>query len=198
MYIIKDCISLLKKDFFYRSDEHLESTPPVHDFKLPPDTHLRPPNDMNQQRIVSWTWIDPYWSKQKDDGGDKQAWQYGNKWKAWSSESSGSGFFTRRRKWVRYAQRKEYWVKVDSAVKESSCCSSMIGGSNTTYSSSIYNWDDTSLISPSPSISTISDSPLKPILLANEVRRSSHSVTFKIPVLSCNQQTVNHDHLKKN
>ncbi|KAI7896147.1 uncharacterized protein EV154DRAFT_398489, partial [Mucor mucedo] len=98
---------LLPEDPPVWSDQHGKPIPKLHDFTLPPDTYIGPPNEMNQQRCVSWVWMDPFWSKQKDVVGDKQSWQYGSKWKNWSSDANGSGFYTRRRKWFRYAQRKE-------------------------------------------------------------------------------------------
>lgn len=181
-----------KNKFLYRSDEHLEPTPRLHDFKLPSTTYFGPPNELNQRRVVSWIWTDPFWSKQKDTVGDRLSWQYGKKWLQWSSQSNGSGFFTRRRKWFRYAQRTETWVTFDSSP-----ASSIIGGSRTTGLGSNYNWDDTPPISPSTSsTSIISESRQRPILLDNNIRRSSVSETFITPVLSCSRPTVNYNHLK--
>lgn len=106
------------------------------------------PNERNQQKVVSWIWVDPAWTIRKD-GTDKNGWQYGNwKWKSWSSQSGGIMNCTRRRKWSRYAQRKESWID----VKTESCCSSIIGGSTTDGDSSVYNWDSPISTSSSSSI----------------------------------------------
>ncbi|GAA5804694.1 hypothetical protein HPULCUR_010197 [Helicostylum pulchrum] len=125
---------LLPQDLPLWSDVYLEKTPSIKRFQLPPTTYLNKLNSKNQQKVISWTWLDPNWTIRKD-GTDKEGWQYGNwNWKSWSSQSGGIINCTRRQKWTRYAQRKEYWVEVES------CCSSLIGGSATD-SDSVYNWD---------------------------------------------------------
>jgi hypothetical protein len=199
-----------------RSDKYLESTPSIDEFRLPPTTYIGKPNASNQQKIISWTWIDPTWSKHEEftTATDKDGWQYGSwKWKSWTSQSSGLGICTRRQKWYRYAQHKESWVDVPAIVdvpeeeEEDKCCnesicSSMIGGSSTSASSSsIYEeWD--SNIPPSSYSSTttaaeesVSSSSLKPTLISNINEKSSRrlscqSVTFNTPILSFQQQQI--------
>lgn len=131
---------------------------------------------------MSWVWLDPFWSRQKDGIADKKSWQYGTNWQNWSADANGSSFYTRRRLWFRYAQRKEVWVNLDKNE-----CTSIINGSNTTDTVSIREWNDTPPISPSTSSSSISESlPEKPT--KENLRRLSVPVTFKIPTLSCNQK----------
>jgi hypothetical protein len=168
---------------------YLEPTPSIDEFKLPPTTYIGKPNEFNnnQQKIVSWTWVDSTWSKYQDE-------QYGNwNWKFYNniSQSSGNRGYTRRQKWCRYAQRKESWIDVFDNSSTTSSSSIMIGGSQTSNNTSDYNycWDsNSSTASTSSSSSVMSSSSIatKPILISNVHRRSSsQSVsTFNTPILS--------------
>lgn len=84
----------------------------MNEFRLPPKTTTLILEN-NQQKIVSWAWVDPKWSKYKGTNTDTNGWQYGSwQWKQWSSQSSGLGICTRRQKWYRHAQRTEYYIDV--------------------------------------------------------------------------------------
>ncbi|CAO3625633.1 unnamed protein product [Mucor hiemalis] len=212
---------LLPQDRPVWSDIHLEPTPSIYNFKLPPTTtYVDESNGFRQQKTVTWTWIDPSWSKQHPNYGtdiscDKDGWQYGSwKWKSWSFQSSGLGIHTRRQKWVRYAQRKETLIRPkhstmeEETVRKSTYCTSLIGGSDTTTisstSSSIYNWDDTTTTGPRvdscnnisiPSSSSSTSISFKPPNLILDVvnptfLRSSHSAIFNTPILSWNNEVV--------
>ncbi|KAI8641633.1 hypothetical protein BD408DRAFT_417909 [Parasitella parasitica] len=102
---------LLPQDRAVWTDAHLETTPSINNFCLPPDTTTNV--ESNQQKIVSWTWLDPEWSTYQSVNTDAQGWQYGSwQWKQWSSNSTGLGICTRRQRWHRRAQRTEYYINV--------------------------------------------------------------------------------------
>lgn len=138
-------------ELYNRSDNYQESAPSIYKFRLPHTTYIGKPDKMNQQKIVSWIWIDPYWSIKQESNrfDDGDGWQYGTwKWKSWGSQlNTGLSLCVRRRKWVRNAQRIESWIqikKVDYSTRQENeeddaksigCCSSLIGGSDTTASS---------------------------------------------------------------
>lgn len=90
----------------------MEATPSTNEFRLPPKTTTLILEN-NQQKIVSWAWVDPKWSKYKGTNTDTNGWQYGSwQWKQWSSQSSGLGICTRKQKWYRHAQRTEYYTDI--------------------------------------------------------------------------------------
>lgn len=183
-----------------RSDIYLESTPSIDEFRLPPTTCIGKPNKQNQQRIVSWTWIDPTWSKYQatadDNSQEEDGWEYGSwNWKSWTFSSTGLGVCTRRQKWYRFAQRKESWIPAASTTMEeeiaeecsaSSRCSSMVlsGSSSTsTSNSSLYeddDWFNSSSMTPSFKTTTNSTTSstgveysVKPLLISNIHEKSS-------------------------
>ncbi|KAK4512861.1 uncharacterized protein ATC70_003570 [Mucor velutinosus] len=103
---------LLPQDRAVWTDAHLEAAPSINNFCLPPKTTSTLP-DTNQQKIVSWTWVDPEWSRYQDATTDKGGWEYGNwHWKQWAVQSIGLGICTRRQKWYRDAQRTECLVQL--------------------------------------------------------------------------------------
>lgn len=85
------CDSMLPQDPPTWSDLHLEPACSTDTFRLPPTTR-------KHNKYVSWTWVDPVWSR-------KEGWEYSNggDWKTWQT--------TRRERWYRFAERKEYWAK---------------------------------------------------------------------------------------
>lgn len=109
-----------------RSDTHLEPTPSIYNFSLPPAT--------DQQKRVSWTWLDPEWNIVRDETTDSEGWQYGNwQWKNWEAQSGRLGICTRRQKWYRYAQRHVEDVAIDEHEQESSiseCDTCVVSDSN--------------------------------------------------------------------
>ncbi|CEP08606.1 hypothetical protein [Parasitella parasitica] len=105
---------LLPQDRAVWTDAHLEATPSINNFCLPPNTTILESN--NQQKIVTWTWLDPEWRKYQDADTDSEGWQYGSwQWKQWSSQSTGLGNCTRRQRWHRSAQRTEYYVNISTS-----------------------------------------------------------------------------------
>ncbi|KAL9539991.1 hypothetical protein MBANPS3_009938 [Mucor bainieri] len=104
---------LLPQDRAVWTDAHLETTPSTNNFCLPPKTTTTL-IDTHQQKIVSWTWVDPEWSRYQDaTTTDKNGWEYGNwHWKQWTFQSIGLGICTRRQKWYRDAQRTECLVQL--------------------------------------------------------------------------------------
>ncbi|KAF1800450.1 hypothetical protein V8B55DRAFT_1391507 [Mucor lusitanicus] len=106
---------LLPQDRAVWTDAHLEATPSINNFCLPPQTTSVLP-DTHQQKTVSWTWVDPEWSRYQDATTDKNGWEYGNwQWKQWTFQSIGLGICTRRQKWYRDAQRTECLVQLPTA-----------------------------------------------------------------------------------
>lgn len=80
----------------HRTDIHLEPSCSIHTFRLPPPTRIG-----KQQKHVTWVWTDPEWIR------GQEGWQYTDwTWKFWSKTR------TRRERWYRLAERKEYLVNL--------------------------------------------------------------------------------------
>ncbi|CEI86739.1 hypothetical protein RMCBS344292_01170 [Rhizopus microsporus] len=87
---------LLPQDPPAWTDIHLEPSCSIHTFRLPPPTRIG-----KQQKHVTWVWTDPEWIR------GQEGWQYTDwTWKFWSKTR------TRRERWYRLAERKEYLVNL--------------------------------------------------------------------------------------
>ncbi|KAI9485993.1 MAG: hypothetical protein EXX96DRAFT_613834 [Benjaminiella poitrasii] len=115
---------LLPQDYPLWSDIYLEPTPSIHNFRLPPPTLTGKINEKNQQKMTSWVWIDSNWTIYRSDSvADKDSWEYSTwQWKNWSTRSNKFDICTRRQKWYRRAQRKEFWIDMNDSIEESYMC----------------------------------------------------------------------------
>ncbi|KAI8880801.1 hypothetical protein K501DRAFT_275212 [Backusella circina FSU 941] len=102
--------------FRIRSDVHLEETPSIDQFQLPPPLWCH-----ENKMKMEWTWLDPHWfvSTAHINQHDSLGWQYGDsQWQHWRKQPYGFGIFTRRRLWIRRAKRTERWVSTESVFSE--------------------------------------------------------------------------------
>lgn len=171
----------------------MEATPYMNEFRLPPKTTTLILEN-NQQKIVSWAWVDPKWSKYKGTNTDTNGWQYGSwQWKQWSSQSSGLGICTRRQKWYRHAQRTEYYIDVpmegqqqepeEEYPKTSYCDSqSTSGNSSSSGSSSSY---ASGIITPVDPFIVSFDNKGEKMLRRRSSNLSNKSVTFNSTLEAC-------------
>lgn len=189
---------------FDRTDAHLEATPSINNFCLPPKT-TSILLDTNQQKIVSWTWVDPEWSLHQDATTDKNGWEYGNwHWKQWTLQSIGLGICTRRQKWYRDAQCTECLVQLHTdhpqhqQQQENEEVIHWDTQSTTTNNSSSGSGSSISgVLTPADSIIVSFDNKGEKMLRRRSSNLSNKSVTFNDTLQVCSNSPSADDLYKK-